>query len=394
MIDDEADMAATLKDYAAPPLPPPLAQELLRNMDARMMRRNTWRKGALAATGIAAALMIGIAGNFAVMSWVRPRTPPQVGALPRQHVLTPLATAPALGLPRGRVMGLGMLSLEQQVARSPLILRARITDYHDTLVTYDVLHVVYGKTDKTVIQFDAVFHNGLMRKTFEAAARTRFTKQHGRDPTDAELLEAMMADQGIVKGREVLLLLAPVPGNPGTYTQTGSMFDVPPDHRLDDQETKILQVIEKGDYLQPVPAVGDVFEEILRQSPLVVRATLQSVNADHSVWKTVRPVHGNVDTATVTVPHTLFRRRAEALVNALAATDPKLANPQIRDAAVEKKMQALIDHEFTAGRDALLFLTDAKPEQETTTAELVARAFDNLDAMEREVQQPTGAAPL
>jgi hypothetical protein len=273
--------------------------------------------------------------------------------------------------------------------------RAHIADHHDTLVTYDILRVVYGETDQTVLQFDTILRDGAVRKAFEGPMRAAFTPQRGRPPTDAELLDALMADQGIVTNREVLLLLQPLPGHPGAYQQTATFFDAPPTHALGDTESEILQVIEKGDYLSPRADVGDVFNDILRQSPLVVRATLQSLHDDESVWKPVRALRGALDTPTLTLSHHLFRLRATALVNAAAVTDKTLANPLLRNAAIHKKTQELVAREFTAGRNAVLFLHNVSSQGPTTTADLTARAFENLEALERDIQHPaTLPAPL
>ena len=401
--------------YDVPPPGRAFRSQLLRRLEAEMAAaperragdkerggialcrlRAWWRYGA-----VAAAAVIIAAGLLIMARRDRMDATPQTAQRPD----TPVQGAANPTLPRRPQVGpgttLGLLSLEDRIGRAPLIVRAKPIGWNGGIVGFAVLHVVYGTCADKTIKLDMSTEIGFRLQK----ARDKMNKEGVEEPAEADPTEQALAEGGVVKGKDLILFLRPLPGHPAAgqdvkFLSCGMSFDVPQRFSLDQHEKAIIQAIAQGKYLEPHPQPGDVLAERMEQATLIVRATLTKVGDNGATWKIIRTLKGQADKDAVLVDLDLFRLRAEAIVRhalrtGASATRPTPPpSPQEIDARIAREARRLMQAELIPGREAILFVDECKPTDDGVHGRLRHRLYGtqenrNLDELEEAIANPS-----
>jgi hypothetical protein len=292
--------------------------------------------------------------------------------------------APALGFPNN----------ELRISRATVIVRARITGWKDMGVDYEVLRPVYGNIEDKTVTLEASFLRA--RTQMEQNASKQFQEQNGHEPNAEELEIAVMKGHGIVKGREALLMLQPNFSQwiGGKYLASIA-FDDEERNLVNSEEMVTVRALKEGTYLEaaPIGGFGDFFQQALRDTDSVVRATIVKTDETATTWRVAKTLRGKDTGPALVIDHTLFRMRAEAVVRYAALTDNSLKDATKRDARLKDEMNAMIQAEMKPGREAILFLAHLKPENDSTRAEMRFRSFSDSKRMTLEKLEEMLANP-
>jgi hypothetical protein len=291
---------------------------------------------------------------------------------------------------------MGELSLADQICRGSLIVRAKILGYEDDVVEWSVSYVIYGRCDEQTIK---LFEPPASHEWRRRYSREALLKEIQREPTEEEVTARILQDLKIVKGQGAILVLEPLhgqktPAKDVNFRSRSTFYDVTPNSPL---EKRIVQSIAKGDYLEPNPRVGDILEERIRQSPLIVRARLSGSTDDgEGVWSVVKVIRGQADAKTIVVNNDLFRLRAEAIVHHALRTKPSEAPPSDKDVEglIAAEMNRLMATEQVPGREAILFLDECSLGADGLRGRLRHRLYEDpskpqLDELERAIVDPS-----
>ena len=274
---------------------------------------------------------------------------------------------------------LGAPTQEQIVSQASLIVRTRVAGWEDGIIRHDVERVIYGDFTGRTLHVD---YRGLIK---DVGVRTHAGKDLGKDlghePTATELDEYILKEDGIEKGKEMIIYLIPHPAQPGQpsmyFHQMAAAFDAPPYQRLDDVENAIIRIIAEGSYLSPsFPQPTDILREHIRAADLIVRAQLVEVNETDSRWTVTDVIKGNAQEKVLILPHDLFRLRAEAVVRHKHRAKQPATEPSLKQ-QIAAEMKRLIQAELVPGRRAILFVSGPTVEGEAIRAHLRQRIYED-----------------
>jgi hypothetical protein len=366
-LDDETE-ARLISHYDSP-----VPADFAGNLQQRLRRQTkphgrTWRWGtAGAAFAAVIALAVVVVRPWDTTGGSSPHSTQAKGG----RAIGANASTSSSDTPTGALSFVGGYpSLETQVAMATLIVRARIMGFEETTVRYSVERTIYG-TPPT----DNVLHL-------------------------AKLPSDRFPNPSIEDGKELLLLLSR--RDNVAYVFGGRIFNVPPEGTPDASEQEIVRIVRSGDYLEnPAIVRGDDYpgmtgfgDPLAAQSRSLVRARLLEVDDKAARWQVEKFLRGkNITSATIEIPHDLFRLRAQAVVNFAALKDEALKDPARREARIAQETQALIAAELSPGHEAILLLGKIEQTGETSRAELLFRLYDTstrmkLDEFEKLIASP------
>jgi hypothetical protein len=287
--------------------------------------------------------------------------------------------------------GGGPPPVEMDISLASIVVRAHVAGWKGTTVEYVVDRVMLGDMPDKSVQQDITSGQAEVKKSSEEFARQQLHDRHP-EPTDDELSTEIMRDHGLMKDQQVILALNP-PSKPGAaYETVGQWNDNPPIFPLVTPEMEIMQAIHSGRYLEfyVMKDHEEYFLRELERSDAVVRATLLKSNDTTATWRIDKTLKGKDLPATVEVPHTIFRQRAQAWVDYLAEKDATLKVPTAREARIKDEMAAMIEQELTPNQHAVLFLSHVQ----NNRADMVGRVYgENLNDLEEAIIHPPKVLP-
>ncbi|MEX2286938.1 MAG: hypothetical protein WD648_07610 [Planctomycetaceae bacterium] len=297
----------------------------------------------------------------------RSEPPPRVGVLPQGFPPIAAAVTERFGFP----------STAFTVGQSTLIVRGRVKSFNGALVTYVVDHTVYGDYEHDEVILDLTSIIDMHRDM----AREKLATSKGKQLSEQDVLDEAYRDSGIEVGKKVILYLSEfgktADGRP-KFLRVGTVYDVPPDHPLDEVESAILKVLRDGSFAEPDASSGSFLRSQLKRAPLVVIAILQSVDDRSSTWKVERILRGKNEQLAVVVDHDLFRRRALAIAaSELRAEKKSKPDPKLRDERAASVMRQLIRSELSLPKRAILFIEPLKGKPDGIDGRVVYRLYDD-----------------
>jgi len=242
------------------------------------------------------------------------------------------------------------------MARASAIVRARMVQLTADSLHCDVVRVIYGRVPGSKIR-----SAGLPLATL---ARGLFRRQYGREPARDELRTAVIELCEIEAGREAILLLGPGREHNGLVVAPIRQIchDCPSSDPLDEQERRMIEVLEAGSHLSP-PGDPEDLSAYVRSSEFVVRAELTAVDPRTTHWEVRRVLHvgrdagevaGRVEpSTTIAVGLDPWRLRAESIARYRAMR--KQAD-MLQEEDVLRQFVFLLENELPIGREAILML--------------------------------------
>lgn len=300
----------------------------------------------------------------------------------RQAVWARIDTTPLLAGGRTDGGSAGRVPLSIWLAEASAAVRARMVRITEDSMVCEVVRVIYGRVPGKTLHSAGL--------PLAPLARQLFQRQHGREPTAAEIRTAVSEMVKFKAGREVILTL-------GACRKTDERVVAPLLHvfhdasrgrSLDQHEKEIVDILEAGVHMMPrcIPLrikadamkgkssvhtmpqrIPEAMGFYIPSCERIVRGRLVRGDDRTAEWEVVnvlsegppKPIKRSTGPISVAESKRLtigldpWRLRAEAVAAYRAAQD---SNQPATEEAVRKEFTRLIDAELPVGREAILLV--------------------------------------